>query len=55
MFSGGTPGTAAQRLPGDHLFARPPVVRLEADTGTGNVAEQQRRRATMPGEGRVHP
>ncbi|WP_081236659.1 GNAT family N-acetyltransferase [Streptomyces viridosporus] len=34
-------GTAAQRLLVDYLFAHSPVVRLEADTETGNVAEQR--------------
>ncbi|MFD1832551.1 GNAT family N-acetyltransferase [Streptomyces desertarenae] len=34
-------GTAAQRLPVDYLFAHFPVVRLEADTETGDVAEQR--------------
>ncbi|MFE9454697.1 GNAT family N-acetyltransferase [Streptomyces sp. NPDC006739] len=33
-------GTAAQRLLVDYLFAHSPVVRLEADTETANVAEQ---------------
>ncbi|MFI9493955.1 GNAT family N-acetyltransferase [Streptomyces halstedii] len=34
-------GTAAQHLFVDHLFAHFYVVRLEADTRTGNFAEQQ--------------
>jgi RimJ/RimL family protein N-acetyltransferase len=34
-------GTAAQRLLVDYLFAHSPVVRLEADTETGNLAEQR--------------
>ncbi|MFH8371585.1 GNAT family N-acetyltransferase [Streptomyces sp. NPDC018031] len=34
-------GTRAQRLLVRHLFACTPVVRLEADTETGNTAEQR--------------
>ncbi|MET9079813.1 GNAT family protein [Streptomyces sp. NPDC004232] len=34
-------GTAAQRLLVGYLFAHSPVVRLEADTETGNIAEQR--------------
>ncbi|MGW5213475.1 GNAT family N-acetyltransferase [Streptomyces sp. NPDC004051] len=34
-------GTAAQCLLVDYLFAHSPVVRLEADTETGNVPEQR--------------
>ncbi|MEU8922641.1 GNAT family protein [Kitasatospora sp. NPDC048545] len=34
-------GTHAQLLLVDYLFAHTPVVRLEADTETGNVAEQR--------------
>ncbi|MFI8461292.1 GNAT family N-acetyltransferase [Kitasatospora sp. NPDC085464] len=34
-------GTAAQRLLVDYLFAHSPVMRLEADTETGNHAEQR--------------
>ncbi|WP_371476906.1 GNAT family N-acetyltransferase [Kitasatospora sp. NBC_00315] len=34
-------GTQAQRLLVRHLFAHTPVVRLEADTETGNIAEQR--------------
>lgn len=41
MFSGGALGTAAQRLLVDYLFAHSPVVRLEADTETGTVAEKR--------------
>ncbi|MEU3564510.1 GNAT family protein [Kitasatospora sp. NPDC006786] len=34
-------GTRAQRLLVDHLFAHSPVMRLEADTEAGNLAEQR--------------
>ncbi|MER6303187.1 GNAT family protein [Kitasatospora sp. NPDC001539] len=34
-------GTQAQRLLVDYLFAHTPVVRLEADTEIGNIAEQR--------------
>ncbi|MBH5335626.1 GNAT family N-acetyltransferase [Streptomyces pactum] len=34
-------GTRAQRLLARYLFAHTPVVRLEADTETGNIAEQR--------------
>ncbi|MFJ9840094.1 GNAT family N-acetyltransferase [Kitasatospora sp. NPDC101155] len=34
-------GTQAQRLLVDYLFAHTPVMRLEADTDTGNLAEQR--------------
>ncbi|MEU6232319.1 GNAT family protein [Kitasatospora sp. NPDC047058] len=34
-------GTRAQRLLVDYLFAHSPVVRLEADTETANLAEQR--------------
>ncbi|MBO1415261.1 GNAT family N-acetyltransferase [Streptomyces sp. FH025] len=34
-------GTEAQRLLVDYLFAHTPVMRVEADTETGNLAEQR--------------
>ncbi|MFE7525021.1 GNAT family N-acetyltransferase [Kitasatospora sp. NPDC057542] len=34
-------GTRAQRLPADYLFAHSPVMRLEAETASGDPAEQR--------------